>query len=149
MSPVGSAGIHGRGEAFEQVVAVLRPGAGFGMILNRKDGAVFHPDSAIRSVEQAHMGFLHALRQALAVDGEAVVHRRDLDLAGLQILDGMVRTVMPMVHLDRARAQCEGKHLVAEADAENRHVGPVEHASDHRNRVISRGRRVTRPVRQE
>jgi len=38
-----------------------------------------------RSVEQRHVGLLHVIRQAGAVDREAVIHRGDLDLSGGEI----------------------------------------------------------------
>ena len=66
------------------------------------------------------MGLLDIRRQAVAIDGEAVIHRGDLDLAGGEVLHRMVRAVMALMHLARGAAEREPQHLMAEADAEHR-----------------------------
>src|SRR5512146_3255449 len=63
---------------FEQIEAVLRAGAGLGMILNTERRTVGKLDPAIRSVEQRHMGLAHILRKASPLDRKPVVHAGDL-----------------------------------------------------------------------
>ena len=111
--------------------------------------AVGDGDAAVRAVEQRDVRLDHSGRQGLAVHGEAVVHRGDLDLAGGELLDRMVGAVMAVVHLDRARAERQRQHLVAEADAEDRHVGLRQHLLDHRHRVGAGRGRVAGTVGQE
>src|SRR3954468_9324416 len=56
------------------------------------------------------------------IDGEAMVLRRDLDLAGGQILHGVVRAVMTERQLVRPATGGEAEDLMAEADAEHRNA---------------------------
>ena len=48
-----------------------------------------------------------------------MVHGRDLDLAGGEILNGVIGAVVTLVHLFGFGAKGEAQHLVAEADAED------------------------------
>ena len=57
------------------------------------------------------------------IDGEAVVLRGDLDLAGLELLDRMIGAAVAELQLVGLAAHRERQDLVAEADAEHRHVG--------------------------
>jgi hypothetical protein len=66
------------------------------------------------------MRLLDVLRQRVLVEREAVVHRRDLDLAGRHVLHRMIGAVMALMHLLRLAAHGDAEHLVAEADAECR-----------------------------
>src|SRR5712692_3577918 len=63
---------HQSDEAVEQVVAVAGARRGLGMVLHREHRRPFQRDAAIRSVEQRYVGLLHVIRQARAVDREAV-----------------------------------------------------------------------------
>ncbi len=95
------------------------------------------------------MGLAHAGRQAVGVHGKAMVHRDDLDLAGLEVLDRMVGPVMPLRHLQRASAHRQRQHLMAQADAKGRHAG-LQHAPDGIGGIGARGRgRVAGPVRDQ
>ena len=62
-------------------------------------------------------------RQRLGIHGEAVVLRGDLDLAGLEFLDRMIRAAVAELQLEGLAAERQPEDLVAEADAEHRHVG--------------------------
>ena len=48
------------GEALEEVVAVLRAGRGFGVVLDREDGSALDGDAFIGAVEEGDMGHLDA-----------------------------------------------------------------------------------------
>src|SRR6185312_13116108 len=76
-------------EAREEIMAVLRAGGCLGVVLDRKDRFAFNAQSAIRSVEKRDVRFDDALRQTVAIDGEAVVHRDDLDLVRREVLHRM------------------------------------------------------------
>ncbi len=85
--------------------------------------------------------------QRRAINGEAVVHRRDLDLAGREILHRVIGAVMALMHFHGLGADREAKHLVAEADAEYRLL--LDQGADHRHRIVAGGGRVARAVGEE
>src|SRR5690242_5633698 len=60
------------------------------------------------------------LRQRVGIDSEVVVVRRDLDLAGVQLLHRMVAAVVSELELEGLAAQRDAGQLMSEADAENR-----------------------------
>src|SRR5262245_13184456 len=62
---------HRLGEALEQIMAVLRTGRGFRVVLHREHRLAFDLQAAIAAVEQGDVGFLHAFRQRRGVDSEA------------------------------------------------------------------------------
>ncbi len=94
------------------------------------------------------MGLDHALRQRLAVHREAVVHRGDLDPAGLDIAHGVVRAVMTVTHLDGPGTKCQRQHLMAQADTEDRQAA-FQQRLDHRHRIAAGRRRIAGTVGQE
>src|SRR5215831_11476586 len=126
-------------------MAVARARRGFGMVLHREYGLVLERDAAIRAIEQRHMRLLAILRQRVLVHSEAVVHRGDLDLAGCEILHGMIGTVMSLVYLHRLAAYRDTNHLVAEADAEGRRAR-VDQLLDNWNGIFAGGCRIARTV---
>ena len=115
------------------------------MVLNGKYRTVFQPDAAICPVKQADMGFGNRVGQCFAVDGEAVIHRGNLNLAGFNIFDRMIGTMMALFHFLCLRAQRQCQHLMAEAYAENRQTAFHQRA-DLSNRISARGRRVAGAV---
>ena len=72
----------------------------------------------------------------------------DLDLAGDEVLDRVVRAPMAHMHLLGLRPQRQRQHLVAQADAEDR-LAAVHQLLDLRHRIGAGRRRIARPVRQE
>ena len=73
MGKLGLAGVHCLRKAVEEVVAILRAGAGFGVVLHRKYRPFRHANAAVRTIKQRNVGFFHAVRQGLAIHGEAVL----------------------------------------------------------------------------
>src|SRR5262249_18627880 len=107
---------HQIGEAMEQVVGVVRTGRGFRMVLHREHGPFAMPEALARAVVEVEVRRLPAVRRhRRGVDGEAVVLRGDLDLAGRQVLDRMIRAVVAERQLVGAAARGEAENLVAEA----------------------------------
>src|SRR5277367_3279502 len=115
-------------EAVEQVQAVVRAGAGLGVVLDGPaghveqlealDGAVVEVD--VRELSGAEVGLpAHRLisvdraRATGAERGEAVVLGGDLDTSGLQVADGMVGTVMAERQLEGLQADRAAQQLVA------------------------------------
>src|SRR6185437_10264270 len=113
-------------EAVEEIVAVGRSRRGFRMVLHREGRLVGAAQALVGAVEQRDVGHLDVLGQRLGNDAEAVVLRRDLDLAGGQVLDRLVGAAMAALHLPGLAAQRQRQELVTEADAEDRHL-LVEH----------------------
>ena len=72
--------------------------------------------------------------------GEAVVLRRDLDAAGLEVLHRVVAAAVAELQLERAPAEREREHLVAEADAEERQPARRRSARTFAHDVRQRGR---------
>ena len=85
-------------------------------------------------------------RQRRCVDGEVVVLAGDLDGARGEVFDRVVGAVVPERQLDRLGAQGPAEQLVAEADAEDRHL--AEQLAD-RLDGVGHLSRVARPVGQE
>src|SRR5437660_10054909 len=81
-------------EAVEQVMAVGRARRGLGMVLDREGRLVGAAQALVAAVEQRDVGYLYGLGQRLGDDAEAVILRRDLDLAGGDVLDRLVGAAM-------------------------------------------------------
>ncbi|AGH47863.1 putative thioesterase [Sphingomonas sp. MM-1] len=117
-------------------MAVLRAGAGFGMILYAERGRVGKLQSGERAVEQRDMRGPRVRRQRLRIHREAVVHAGDLDPAVVRTLDRMVRAAMALVHLVGRGADGEAEELVAEADAEDG-LADLQQLPDHRHGIFA------------
>ena len=117
-------------------------------MLDREHRLPGESQAAIGAVEQRAMGLLDTLGQRIGRHGETVVHRHDLDLAGGEVLHRMVGAVVTLMHLLGLGAERQRQHLVAEADAEDRHV-LLDQRLDGRHGVIAGRRRIAGAVRQE
>ena len=91
----------------------------------------------------AHLG---PAGEPVGVDGEVVVLAGDLDLAGGEVAHRVVAAVVAEGELHRVGAERPAEQLVAEADAEHRHV--AEQPADGVDGVGHRGR-VARTVGEE
>ena len=115
--------LHHVGEATKQIVRIVRPGRGFGMILHaeKRERAVAH--ALVGVVVQIHVRDLDvARRQRIGIDAETVILRGNLDFAGQQILHRMIRAVMPEFQFVGLAAKRQAAELVAQANAENGHA---------------------------
>src|SRR5690606_13453720 len=110
------------GEALEQIVRILRSRRCFRVVLDREDRFAGERNAAIGAGEERDMRLHDALRQAGRVDRETGVPRGDLALARCVVLDGVVRTMVPLMHLLGHGTKREGQNLVTEADAEDGYV---------------------------
>ena len=118
------------------------------MVLHAEHILAVQRDAAIGTVEQRDMGLGHALGQGVGIDGEAMVHRDDLDLAGGHVLHRMVGAVMAVGHLHGLCAHRQAQHLVAQANAEHRRARGDD-TLDGGNGINAGRRRIARTVRQQ
>ena len=85
--------------------------------------------------------------EAAVGHGVVVVLAGDLDATGGQVVHGVVGAVVAERQLDRGGAERAGQQLVAQADAEQRHVGRQQPA--HGGHQVRQRGRVAGPVAQE
>src|SRR4051812_41887095 len=148
-------------EAVEEVQEVVRPGAGLGVVLHGAAGDVEQREALDRAVVEVDVAQLGGPEVGLpahrlvggdgllpsgAEDREAVVLRGDLDAAGLEVLDRVVRAAMAERELEGLQPHRPAQQLVAEADPEGR--APADEAAQRLDDVVQR-RRVAGAVGQE
>src|SRR5215468_12570948 len=114
---------HQIGEAMEQVIGVVRSGRRLRVVLHGEHGPFTVTQPLAGAVVEVLVRRLPpARRHRRRVDGEAVVLRGDLDLAGGEILDRMVGAVMTERQLVSPPAGRQTEDLVAQTYAEGRHA---------------------------
>ena len=92
------------------------------MVLHGEERQLLVREALDGPVVEVDVRELGAAAERVDVDGEAVVLRGDLDLAGGQIHDRLVAAVVAELELVGAAAEREPEDLVPEADAEDRHL---------------------------
>lgn len=124
-----------------------------GVVLDAEGRLVEQLEAFDDVVVQADVGDLGAAVGGLGdlvegrVDGEAVVVRGDLDLAGGAVLDRLVDAAVAVLQLVGAEAERAAQDLVAEADAEERGLA-LQHALHDGDGAVGGGR-VARAVGEE
>src|SRR5262245_62097342 len=90
-------GVGGRDEAVEDREGVERAGRAFGVVLDGLDREIAVPEAFDRSVVEVDLADMEAARlgQRVAEDLDLVVLGGHLDVAGVDVLDRVVRAVMP------------------------------------------------------
>src|SRR5437667_10372423 len=124
-------------EFVEQRRGIVRSGRGFRMILDTENrpGLVAHSlDGLIVEIEAIHR---HIGGKRAGINGEAVILSRDFHLAGLQILDRLVRAAMAEFQFEGLAAKCLAKNLVAQANSENRNAA-LHQITDGLDRIAER-----------
>src|SRR5262249_4398772 len=94
-------GFHHLDEAAEEIARVVRAGRRLRMILHREGGLTLDRQALDGAIVQVHVCHLGAVAERVHVDHEAVILRRDLDLAGGEVLHRLVAAVMPELELAR------------------------------------------------
>ena len=132
--------VHQLHEAVEQVMAVLRAGRGLGVVLHREGRAVGERDAAIRAVEQRDVG-LRRVRRAGVAGSTAKPWFIEVisTLPVVLSLTGWFAPWWPWCIFMVLPPTRQAQHLVAEADAEGRHL-LVEQPSGSPARHIRRSR---------
>src|SRR5258707_3418826 len=125
-------------ESLEQVERVVRARCGLGVVLNGERLELGNGEAFARLVVEVHVRGLRAPLERSEIDGEAVVLRGDLDLAGGLVEHRLVDAAMAELELVRGGAEGEAEKLVPEADAEEGSAS--EEALDGVDGVRDRGR---------
>ena len=139
-------GHHGR-EAVEQVGRIVRAGTGFGVVLHGQDRPVLVHKTLQGLVVEIHVrGHPAARFERVGRHGEAVVLRSDFHTSSGEVADGLVGPAVAEFELEGLRPQGQSEQLMAQANAEDRHLAhdPFEHV----DRVVN-GRRVAGAVADE
>src|SRR5215210_8960254 len=130
-------------EFLEEVPGVPGAGTRFRMVLHAPGPQLAARDALDGTVVEVAVGQLHTVRECVLGDGEAVVLAGDLDVSRAEVPDGMVRAVVAEGHLVGLASEGEPEQLVAQADAERRHL--PEQGTQGVDRV-TKGGRVARAV---
>src|SRR5690242_2102741 len=115
-------------EPIEEIRRVVRSGRGLRVVLHAERARVAGSQTLDHVVVKAHVAHLDGPELGIGravqrrVDREAVIVRGDLDLAGHAVLHRLVDAAMAVAELVGAEAVRTTEHLVAEADAEDRHL---------------------------
>src|SRR5215211_4318067 len=139
-------------EAVEEVKRVVRAGAGLRVVLHRRRRDVAQHQPLDGPVVEIQLLELRGPEVGLPpdrlvrIDGppaarpqhrEAVVLRGDLDLAGLEVLDRVVRAAVAEGQLVGVEADGAAEQLMAEADAPDGHL--ADNSPDRLDDVVERG----------
>src|SRR6476646_6857008 len=96
----------------EEIVAIVRSGTRFRVVLNREGGEVAVAETLHRAVVQIEMGeLIFGIGEQAGLDGEAVVLGGDRDLAGGEVLDRVVRAAVSELQLERPSAAGQSHDL--------------------------------------
>src|SRR5271157_3728992 len=103
--------VHEGRESGKQVSGIVRPGAGFGMVLHAEKPKIPVLQAFLRAVVQVHVGGSGASsRQRVHIDVESVILRGDGNFASVEILDRMVCAMVTELQLVCFSTQCEPQH---------------------------------------
>ena len=97
----------------------MRPGAGFRVPLETECRPVGERDALQGPIEQRAVRGLDVVGQSRLIDRETVILARDHDLAGLDILHRMIRSVVAKLHLFGFRPGSKRQELVTETNPED------------------------------
>ncbi len=114
---------------------------------NDRCNARLHPSTEVVHVEFETVGLLgQKFADASEIHAEPVVLAGDLHAASEKVLDRLVPAAVPVLQLVRPPAHGEREHLMAQADAEDRHLAEeLAHGTEQ----VRDGGRIAWPVRQE
>ena len=116
------------------------------MVLHAERRFVAVADSLDGLIVEVDVGYFERLRKTFGIQGEVVVLRGDLDLAGEQVADRVIAAVMAELQSAAGGAAGDAEQLVPEADPHQRDAS--EQGADHLRRVTD-CRRVGRTVGEE
>src|SRR5579862_249353 len=108
------------GELGEEVFGVVRAGRGLGVVLDAEYRVFAVPHSLDGLVVQIDVRDFDVGGERVRVDREPVVLRGDCDAPALQILHGLVASVVPELQFEGAPAIGVAEQLMPQANAEDR-----------------------------
>src|SRR5260370_21634794 len=112
--------LHHLHKILEQIMRIMRPRRGFGVILHAEQRQVAMTQAFQSRVVQIHVRqFNFTLRQRIRVHRKIVVVRGDLNLPRGQLLHGMISTVVSELQLESLSAESDAGELMSEANAED------------------------------
>src|SRR3954463_7923040 len=124
-------------------MAIVRPWAGFRMVLDGEGWQVPMAQTLDRSVVQVHVGELEArVPEERGIDGKAVVLGGDRHLSRLLVTDRMIRSTVSELELEGRSPARQPHDLVTEADSES---GPQRHELAGRFHGVGAGLRIPGP----
>src|SRR5579871_4449343 len=94
----------------------------FRMVLHAENGLGLVPHSLNSLIVQIDTIHFHLARKRLRVDGEAVVLRRNLHTASLQIFNRLVGAAMSEFEFESLASQSQSQNLVPKTNSKNRHA---------------------------
>ena len=97
----------------------MRPGRGFGVILDAGEGIflVFQPLDGL--VVQVYVGDSDVAFERIGIHGEAVILGSYLHLPGFKVFNRLVSSAMPEFKFEGLSSKCETQDLVSQADSED------------------------------
>ncbi len=101
----------------------MRPGTSFRVALKAESRFVFPGQPLQRAVEQRDMRGAHGVGQAGRVHRKTVVLAGDGHAAAIEVFDRVIGAVMAEFHLEALASSGQPHDLMAEANAEGRHIG--------------------------
>src|SRR5271157_4334357 len=113
--------LHHLPEVVEEIVRVLRAGAGLGMILHAEERHRSMAQALERVVIQVDVGQVYVARlKRIGIDGEVVIVAGDLHFARIHLLHRMIAAVMSELELISLASKSDPDQLVPETDSEDR-----------------------------
>src|SRR3989442_8113640 len=133
-------------ELVENVDIVKRARRGLRMVLDRQHRLAAVTQPLAGAVVQVKLRDFDIAGEAIRVDSVAVVLRRDVYAARRYVLHRVIRAAVPEFELEGAGTESSAKHLVAQADAQYRHL--ADQRLDRGDLVVEE-RRIAWPGRKE
>lgn len=97
----------------------MRPGRGFGVILNAGEGMFLVLQPFNRLVVQVYVGDSDVAFERIGIHGEAVILGSYLHLSGFKVFNRLVSSAMPEFEFEGLSSECETQDLVSQADSED------------------------------
>ena len=111
---------HERSELIEEIVAIVRAGGGFGVVLDAENRKPLVPHALESLVIEIDVAELDVAGKRGRIDREAVVLGGDLDPAGSLVTHRVIGASMAELELEGLAAEGLAQKLVSQADAEDR-----------------------------
>lgn len=124
----------------------MRTGRCFGVVLHTEDRPLLVPDPFDRVVVEIQMGHFDVVGQRIGRQREAMVLRRDLDLAGPLVEHRLIGTTVSELQLEDLASQRQPQQLYAQTDPEDRLL--LNQLLNRPDRVVQRPR-ISGTVRQK